>query len=592
LENEYSIETAQSGEDALEITQELLEDGVEIPVMISDQIMPEMKGDELLIKIFAISPRTLQILLTGQANADAIGNTVNQANLYRYIPKPWDQEDMTLTIKEAVRSYFQDKVLEEQNKALLQLNKELEESQNRLLQLNQISKYVSDTLDLQQVSHKFIEKAVQVIREEGSGSILLYNEHHKTFVFYASYGLDPKYVKTFEIEVSPDNLYTFDVVNSQKGKILESEELVPFQNEKIAKLHYGRKYVQQLVVPMVSQGKTIGLVSVFQYDLENPFGEQDFQMLVSITKSLSSHFENAQLYTHVKELNIAYERFVPHEFLHILNKESILEVKLGDQIQKNMTVLFSDIRSFTALSETMTPEENFRFINSYLSKMGPIVREHRGFIDKFIGDSIMALFDQKADDALEAAVAMLLLLNEYNEGRRRAGYLPIKIGIGINTGKLMLGTLGDKGRMEGTVISDAVNLASRLEGLTKLYGTPLLISEYTFHNLSDSTKYITRFIDRVKVKGKAKPVTIYEVMDADSPELQKKKLATIKTFEKGCQAFQARDFSQAEILFKECLSQNPEDKACQVYIDRCRHFQNSQYNEDWAISEFNTSGYL
>ena len=168
----------------------------------------------------------------------------------------------------------------------------------------------------------------------------------------------------------------------------------------------------------------------------------------------------------LKDTNISIERFVPHAFLAIVGKPSIVEVELGDNKRRNMTILFSDIRNFTTLSERMTPDENFAFINAYLERMGPVIRDHNGFIDKYIGDAIMALFES-ADDALRAGLGMLETLEAFNAERRAAGQTPIGIGIGINTGILMMGTIGEKHRMDGTVISDAVNLASRIESLTK-----------------------------------------------------------------------------------------------------------------------------
>jgi len=210
------------------------------------------------------------------------------------------------------------------------------------------------------------------------------------------------------------------------------------------------------------------------------------------------------------QLNKAYERFVPHEFLSLLNR-SIIDVQLGDQVEKEMTILFTDIRGFTSLSEKMSPQETFNFINSYLNQMAPIIEQHHGFIDKYIGDAIMALFPTSANDALEAAIAMLEKLKTYNIGRERAGYQAIQIGIGLNTGKLMLGTVGDKNRMDGTVVSDAVNLASRIESMTKKYEAALLISEDTYSHLKNIDKYSVRSIDKVQVKGKSELVTVYEI---------------------------------------------------------------------------------
>jgi len=178
-------------------------------------------------------------------------------------------------------------------------------------------------------------------------------------------------------------------------------------------------------------------------------------------------------------------------------------VQLGDQVQQEMSILFYDIRDFTTLSETMTPEQNFKFINSYLSRLEPVILENHGFIDKYIGDAIMALFSGNADDAVNAGVGMLQSIVKYNQHRANSGYPPVKIGIGINTGSLMLGTIGGHSRMDSTVISDAVNLASRLENLTKTYGVSLLISYHTFASLSDPMQYKMRLIGRVKVKGKS-----------------------------------------------------------------------------------------
>ncbi|MBW6460365.1 MAG: adenylate/guanylate cyclase domain-containing protein, partial [Bacteroidales bacterium] len=202
----------------------------------------------------------------------------------------------------------------------------------------------------------------------------------------------------------------------------------------------------------------------------------------------------------MENINRANSRFVPKQFLDFLGKENITEIQLGDQVQKEMTILFSDIRDFTALSETMSPKENFNFINNYLGYMEPVIRNNNGFIDKFMGDSIMALFPDKSEDAINAAIEMKIKLMEYNEIMSQFGKPSIDAGIGIHTGLLMLGIIGGEGRMDGTVISDAVNLAARLEGLTKIYGSSIIITEDTLIKLSDPSQYHFRFLDIVKVK--------------------------------------------------------------------------------------------
>ncbi len=213
----------------------------------------------------------------------------------------------------------------------------------------------------------------------------------------------------------------------------------------------------------------------------------------------------------LSQITTANQRFVPDEFLQMLDKESITEISLGDQVQKWMTILFVDIKSFTSLSEQLTPKENFDFLNGYLSMMEPVIRAHHGFIDKFIGDSIMALFPGNPEDAVEAALEMREQLTVFNHELAKNGKPAIDTGAGIHSGNLMLGVVGGAGRMETTVISDAVNLASRLEGLTRTYNSPVIVSESTILSLKNRQRYLSSFIDEVYVKGRSGSVKIYSI---------------------------------------------------------------------------------
>jgi len=216
------------------------------------------------------------------------------------------------------------------------------------------------------------------------------------------------------------------------------------------------------------------------------------------------------------------------------------------------------------LSERMTPEDNFKFINSYLSRMEPVINQNHGFIDKYIGDAIMALFSGEADNAVQAGIAMLNQLFEYNQNRANLGYAPIQIGIGINTGSLMLGTVGGQNRMDSTVISDAVNLASRVESLTKNYGVSLLITEETYLRLKNPSEYAIRAIDTVKVRGKSELVTIYDVFDGDSPEIKAGKLATRELFAEALANYSAGKFAEAGQLFAECWRLSEGDRPAKI----------------------------
>lgn len=268
----------------------------------------------------------------------------------------------------------------------------------------------------------------------------------------------------------------------------------------------------------------------------------------------------------------AYERFVPRQLLRLLGSDEITQVRLGDQVEKSMTILFSDIREFTRLSESMSPRDTFLFINSYLNHMEPAVDEHHGIIDKFMGDAIMALFPESPDHALAASVNMLDRLKTYNQARSRAGQPPIDIGIGLNTGLMMLGTIGGAKRMETTVLSDAVNLASRIESLTKIYRTNLLISEHTYNGLKEASTAHIRFLDRVLVKGKLRPQSVYEVFVSDPEPLREAKRNAVDLFEQAIALYHLKEISRASELLQRHLDKVPGDSSAQVYMERCRRY--------------------
>ncbi|MEG4287255.1 adenylate/guanylate cyclase domain-containing protein [Microcoleus sp. A006_D1] len=273
--------------------------------------------------------------------------------------------------------------------------------------------------------------------------------------------------------------------------------------------------------------------------------------------------------TELEKIAAAYARFVPREFLRFLKIESIVDARLGDSVQAEMTIMFADIRSFTSLSESMSPRENFEFLNSYLSRVGPVIRQYNGFIDKYIGDGIMALFPNCAEDAVQAAIEMQQQVKIYNKHRQNSGYQPISIGIGLHTGTLMLGTIGEAERMESTVISDAVNLAARVEGLTKLYGVGIVASVQTLCRIDDPQNYKCRFLDRVQVKGKQAPVAVFEIYDGDSDMMIELKAQTQTYFEQGIFFHYQQQFAQARQMFLRVLQVNKYDKAASFYAERC-----------------------
>lgn len=298
-----------------------------------------------------------------------------------------------------------------------------------------------------------------------------------------------------------------------------------------------------------------------------------FALILCISIAISIRFSRAfrrveELSVHLEDTNRAYARFVPTPFLDHLEKAGVTEIGLGDHVEREMALFFSDIRGFTRLSESMSPRENFDFLNSYLRRVSPVVLEHGGFIDKYIGDAIMALFPGNADSALEAAIQMQIVIREFNHHRMRSQYEPIGVGIGLHYGRLILGTVGTADRMDGTVISDDVNTASRIEGLTKEYGAQILVSEDLVQRLDDPERFRMRYIDRVKVRGKNQPVNIFEVADGQAEYRLQLFDATLSEFERGLRAFNAGDHEECRALMERVLSQNPNDEAARIYLQR------------------------
>lgn len=284
----------------------------------------------------------------------------------------------------------------------------------------------------------------------------------------------------------------------------------------------------------------------------------------------------------IMETNAAYQKFVPEQFLRYLDKSKITDIQLGDHKETQMSILFSDIRSFTSLSEKMSPKENFNFINSYLKRIGPLVRKYNGFIDKYIGDAIMALYPDTPDTALNSAIEMFEELHYYNLHREEQAYERISIGIGIHTGNMTLGIIGEANRLEGTVISDAVNLASRLESLTKKYNASIIISENTLELLQKKEKFLYRKIDRVQVKGKEKAVGVVEILNGNSRRIIDLKLATKSFFEKGIELYLSCRWDEARSSFQRVLEKDPKDKAAEIYIERIEKYRKLEIPGEWT----------
>jgi len=197
----------------------------------------------------------------------------------------------------------------------------------------------------------------------------------------------------------------------------------------------------------------------------------------------------------------------------------------------------------------------------------------------------MALFPGVPDNAVRAAIDLQHKIREYNLERQAKGRVPIKAGTGLHTGSLMLGILGESERMQSSVISDDVNLASRLEGVTRLYGATIVISESTLAGLQSPEAFQYRFVDRVRLKGKEKPIRVYEVFDGDSPDQVELKSLTKAEFEVGLELYKNKQFAEASVKFNQVLQENPQDKVAKLNLKRSARYMVDGVPDDWSAIE-------
>jgi adenylate cyclase len=289
------------------------------------------------------------------------------------------------------------------------------------------------------------------------------------------------------------------------------------------------------------------------------------------------------------------KRFIHGAFSHYVSPQVVNQlVKSPDQLtlrgeERNLTVLFADIRNFTNISEKMDSQHLGLFMNRYLTAMGEIIMHHQGMVDKFIGDAIMAIWgaplgqENHAENAVRASIEMVGKLAELQNAESWKALPTIRIGIGINTGMVSVGNFGSDKRFDYTVIGDAVNLASRIEGLNKIYGTGVIISEFTRKALGDRFAY--RFLDMVRVKGKEKPVKIYEPLQEGSLHYSLKK--EIETFDCAVQSYQTRKFDEAFQLMEGLYESHP-SALHRLYMDRIQAYRKDPPPQDWnGVSDLN-----
>ncbi|WP_189682841.1 ATP-binding protein [Seohaeicola zhoushanensis] len=303
-----------------------------------------------------------------------------------------------------------------------------------------------------------------------------------------------------------------------------------------------------------------------------------------LTKPFSRQELSARMHSHIEltRVSTAYERFVPVEFLDFLKRDSIVDIHLGDNVERQMTVMFTDIRGYTSIAEQASPAESFQFLATYFARIGPIIQESGGVVNNYLGDGVMALFPGDPGDAVKAAIGIQRELRRLNIDRAALGKSPISTGIGLHCGDLVMGILGDKYRLNGNVVSDTVNVAARLETLTSQCGIGVAASAAVVSRLDREHKQFCRRLTKVQVVGKSSAIDVFELFaGADAAEIRMKQSSRAE-FEAAGKQFLRSQFARARAEFAEIHQKNPNDEAARWMADRAAVLERHGVPEGWS----------
>lgn len=266
----------------------------------------------------------------------------------------------------------------------------------------------------------------------------------------------------------------------------------------------------------------------------------------------------------IKATNTEYEKYIPKQFIRFLGKKSVLDLVVGTQVKKEVTTLFCDIRNSTAVSATLSLEENFSYINSYLNIVSPIIKKYNGFIDKYLGDGVMAVFT-RSRQAYDCAHAIIRAVNEKNI--QNVSMPNLDVGVALNTGDVVFGVVGDDNRKSITVISDMVNITAKMGEINKLFGSLIVFSKSTLNDISASTMINYRYIGNLKQNDK-QFTSVFESLDAYPRAKREKLLKNKVAFEQGVRAYVNGKFNLAVKAFEEVYKKEKDDKVCYTFYNK------------------------
>ena len=461
---------------------------------------------------------------------------------------------------------------------MLLLNKESErknlgsEVLNLYQEINLIfnfSEKLAQTIGAKAISEITLDEAAHVIKSQ-SGVVVLWDEEKKRL----------------QVEASTDKLF-FDEnkINSELpllfGIILSGQSEIISDISALQKAGIVLPEIKSVIYSALKVKHRIMGALILASNEVDKYTAGSLKLLTTLALQSSSAIESSLLYE--KSIREAEEReaamrrifdatgkFVPYQFLKSLGHELITEVKLGDQVEKIVTVLFTDIRNYTSLSELMTPEETFGFICLFNAQMGPIIRKHNGFINQYLGDSIMAIFPVNAADALRAAIEIQKEVQGFNKLRQEKNKPTIQIGVGLHTGPLIMGITGDHDRMDACTISDTVNTASRVESLTKHYKAAILLSDASLKQITQTEDFHLRNLGLVQLKGKFSSINIHECFNCDTEDELQIKLRTLPIFNEGVSFYLKKLFPNANNAFKKVVETDPGDRTAKFFYNNTR----------------------
>jgi predicted ATPase/class 3 adenylate cyclase/tRNA A-37 threonylcarbamoyl transferase component Bud32 len=456
---------------------------------------------------------------------------------------------------------------------------------SELLDMNSVFK-ASQTISGELVLEKLLKATLQILLEnagaqkgyliedkDGQNVVLAQNEET---------GQDPNEIQSGKGN-SGSPMFPISLVNtalrtSEAIVMDDASRINPFSSDPyIIRV----KPLSVMCVPLLLHDQWKAAVYLENNLTHSAFTEKRVKIIKLLAGQAAISIANARIYEDQKRLLKAQQRFVPSQFLKNLGHNDIAKVELGESVSMEMSVLFSDICEFTSLVELLSPHDVIQLLNEYYSSLGIPITDSGGFIDSYAGDEIMALFPVPAQQSVGAGIKMTDALRNFNRNLISRGRPALKMGLGMNTGPLVLGTMGGLDRMQCSVLGDTVNLASRIEQLTRVYDSQFLIGENTYLSLLNPGAFSIRMVDYVAVKGKDVAVRLYEVLDAEDEDRRVAKETTRQELIAGMDAYFLRNFSSAYKIFTDASNRDPKDPVLSLFASRCERYMEKAPPEEW-----------